>query len=71
MNGYKIVLQRRTYSEPIQTSKIELFVKIIEGFHLLTIFGKTSILDFDWVECASVLKLKNNIIIIIIIRIIQ
>ena len=28
------------YSEPGQTSKMELFEKIINGFHLLTIFEK-------------------------------
>ena len=33
------------YSEPSQTSKMELFARIIKGFQLLTIFIKSSILD--------------------------
>ena len=33
------------YSEPYQTSKIELFSKIVDSFHLLTIFSKSFILD--------------------------
>ena len=32
-------------SEPYQTSKIELFSEIVNSFHSLTIFAKTSILD--------------------------
>ena len=33
------------YPEPSQTSKMELFVKIVKGGNLLTIFEKSSILD--------------------------
>ena len=33
------------YSESCQTSKMELFAKILNGFQLLTIFAKSSILD--------------------------
>ena len=33
------------YSEPCQTSKIELFAKIVNGFQPLTIFAKSSVLD--------------------------
>ena len=33
------------YSEPYQTSKMERFAKIVNGFQPLTIFGKRSILD--------------------------
>ena len=33
------------YSEPCQTPKIELFVKIVSGWKLLTIFAKSFILD--------------------------
>ena len=33
------------YSEPSRTSKVVLFAKIVNGFHLLTIFAKGSILD--------------------------
>ena len=34
-----------SYSEPIQTSKMELFGKIVNGFSPLTIFAKSYILD--------------------------
>ena len=39
-----------------QTSKMELFAKIVNGFQLSTIFTKKSILDV-WLssECASIL----------------
>ena len=33
------------YSEPCQTSKMEVFTKIVNGFSFLTIFAKSSILD--------------------------
>ena len=33
------------YPEPSQTSKMELFAKIVNGFYPLTIFGKSFILD--------------------------
>ena len=33
------------YSEPCQTSKMEVFTKIVSSFLLLTIFTKSSILD--------------------------
>ena len=33
------------YSEPYQTLKMEIFVKIVNSFSFLTIFSKTSILD--------------------------
>ena len=33
------------YSEPYETSKMELFAKIVNGFQLFTIFAKSSILD--------------------------
>ena len=33
------------HSEPCQTSKTEIFTKIVSGFSFLTIFAKTSILD--------------------------
>ena len=35
----------QTYSEPFYTSKMELFVKKVNGFQPLPIFGKSSILD--------------------------
>ena len=33
------------YSEPCQTSKMEVFTKIVNGLSFLTIFTKSSILD--------------------------
>ena len=42
-NSLEIVLDRVTF--PSQTSKMELFAKIINGFQLLNIFAKISILD--------------------------
>ena len=33
------------YSEPCQTSEIELFGNIINGFQMVTIFAKSSILN--------------------------
>ena len=33
------------YLEPLQTSKLELFAKIVNGFKPLTVFSKSSILD--------------------------
>ena len=42
------------YSEPCQTSKMEVFGKIVNGFSFLIIFGKSSILDvFQDSEFAS------------------
>ena len=34
-----------TYSEPSQTSKMELFVKIVKSWNPLSIFAKSSIID--------------------------
>ena len=34
------------YSEPCQSSKIECYAKIVNGWQQLTIFAKHSILDF-------------------------
>ena len=36
----------QVYSEPRQTSVMEIFVKIINSLKLLTILTKSSILDF-------------------------
>ena len=33
------------YSEPRETSKMECFAKVVNGFQPLTIFAKCSILD--------------------------
>ena len=45
------------YSEQCQTSKMEDFEKIVEGFELLTIFAKCSILNVwqgsDYVSAAD------------------
>ena len=42
------------YSKPSQTSKMDFFAKIVNGFHLLTNFVKSFILNV-WLgsECAS------------------
>ena len=42
------------YPEPSQTSKMEILVKIVNGFPPFTIFAKSSILDlFLSSECVS------------------
>ena len=38
-------LTAEVYSEPNQTSKMELFAKTVNGFHPLTIFARSSMLD--------------------------
>ena len=38
-------LQRQAYSERCQTSKMETYVKIVNGLKLLIVFAKKSILD--------------------------
>ena len=40
-----IPVTAKTYLEPRQISKMELFEKLVNGFQLLTIFIKSSILD--------------------------
>ena len=41
----KLVYNGRSFLEPSQTSKMELFAKRVNGFQPLTIFAKSSILD--------------------------
>ena len=36
---------QEAYSKPCQTSKVECFAKIVNGFHRLTVFTKRSNLD--------------------------
>ena len=49
------------YSEPFQTSKMEFFVKIVNGSKPLTIFVKYSILDvWKGSECASAKDICNK-----------
>ena len=49
----------RAYSEPCQTSKMNLFAQIVNGIHPFTIFAKSSILEVRLVsECAHCLA-KN------------
>ena len=44
----------RAYSEPCQTSKMDLFAQIVNGIHPFTIFAKSSILEVRLVsECAQ------------------
>ena len=49
------------YSEPSQTSKMELFAKLVKGFLPLTVFAKSYILDI-WLgfEDAYVLADKGH-----------
>ena len=42
---FPIVWTAEVYSEPSRTSTMELFAQIVEGFQLLAIFIKSSILD--------------------------
>ena len=46
--GKSIILSQspaEVYSEPYQTCKNELFIKIVNGFQPLTVFAKSSILN--------------------------
>ena len=50
-NFIRILFLQNTFGwlfllKPSQTSKMELYVKIINGFHPLTIFTKSSVLEF-------------------------
>ena len=47
-----------TFSEPCQTSKMELFEKIVNGFQSLIIFGKSSILMFLYQSPVGAVGLK-------------
>ena len=42
----------QAYSEPSQTSKMKLFVKIVNGFQPFTIFAK-SFISVDWVYASE------------------
>ena len=44
-NYKKLILFPLAYLEPSQTSKMELFMKIVNGFQQLIIFQKNSILN--------------------------
>ena len=41
----KFFVSSKAYSEPCQISKMEFSAKIVNGFQLLTIFAKNSMLD--------------------------
>ena len=45
LNSQLLLKRLVTILEPSQTSKMELFVKIVNGIKLLTNFEKSSILD--------------------------
>ena len=47
------------YPEPSQTSKMELFVKIVKGGNPLTIFEKSSILDI-WLCSEDASQFSNK-----------
>ena len=38
----KLIKNTEAYSEPSHTCKMELFAKMVNGFHLLTVFHKAS-----------------------------
>ena len=48
------------YSEPCQTSKMEVFTKIVNGFSFLTIFAKSSILDV-WQDSEFASEANNDL----------
>ena len=52
-------LDRKEFSEPSQTSKMELFEKIVNDFQFLTIFPKSFILDL-WLASGYVFAAKGN-----------
>ena len=39
------IMITEAYSEPCQISKMELFTKVVNSFHPLTIFAKRCVLD--------------------------
>lgn len=53
---------QETNVEPSQTSKIKFFAKIVNGFQLITVFPKTSILDI-WLrsECAFAIHYRKKL----------
>ena len=68
--GHKLEAYMRgkpeTYSQPSQTSKMEVFIKIVNGFQPFTVFIKSSILDiwlgyeYAFGDQAYSLKLKTT-----------
>ena len=48
------------YSEPCQTSKMEIFAKIVNGFSFSSNFAKSSILDV-WQDSEFVSEASNNL----------
>ena len=65
---YIVVLISQAYSESCQTSKMEIFVKIVNGLKSLAIFAKNFILDvlqgskysFRWLDIIVRAFLKNK-----------
>ena len=55
---FVIQKNKETYSEPSQTSKIELFVKIVDGGWQLVKFAESSILDV-WQGFNMLLELRD------------
>ena len=58
-----IMLTPESHSEPSQTSKVELFVKIVNGSKSLIVFARSSILD-DWFgsEYACFVRKKEHFV---------
>ena len=50
----------KAYTEPFQTSKMEVFAKIVNGFLFLTIFAKSSILDV-WQDFEFASEANNDL----------
>ena len=61
-NEASLTLDARSeaYSEPFQSSKIQVFTNIVIGFSLLTIFAKSSILDV-WQDSEFTSETSNNL----------
>ena len=59
-NPYIPICCRKAYSEPSQTSKMDLFARIISSFQPLTIFAKNSILDASLGDELMNLFLRNS-----------
>ena len=45
LEGKDFSILRKMYSEPSQTSKMELFAELVRGWETLNTFAKTSALD--------------------------
>ena len=62
MNKTSLTLEANSegYSEPCQTSKMDVFAKIVNGFSSLTIFAESSVLDV-WQESEFASEASKNL----------